>query len=273
MSKLAINSNLDWDLKPTDIIVNDTILDSHYALVRDDNKKVLCLHKNSYNPYYNREFKGLLEDFQKITNFENIKYQEYKGGRIVLGYLENTQGTINIGGHDIKQYLVLGNGHDGSKGIFLGTSELMLRCMNQFGKILTNNVVYHTKNNAGRIDAMKRAYEIYFKELENTKVVYEKLSKVTIDQGLLDSLRSRLFELDTKSDKEEITANLNNKLIKFNHSLQHELPVLGNNLFGFMQSVTHYTPHTVTGDKVFGNFLGASSKLNERAYELVTELI
>lgn len=273
MTKLATSTNLEWDLIPTDIKVNDKILDTHYALVRNDNDKVLHIHKNSYNPYYNSEFRSFMEDLQIITSFENLQYQEYKEGRIVLGYLENKQGTININGFDINQYLVLGNGHDGTKGIFLGSSEIMLRCMNQFGRIINSNVIYHTKNNTGKIDNMKRAYEIYFKDVEKMKEIYVQLSKVNIDQELLDSLKIRLFEIDKKESEKGLSTRTKNQMMEFDRSIRKETQDLGQTLFGFFHATTHYTTHIMKGEKVFGNLLGNSNQLNERSLKLVTELI
>lgn len=267
----AKDTDLTWDVRPTEIKIGDQIIDSHYALIRTDNNKVLDLHKNSYNPFYNVEFKSLLDDLQKITGFEELKYSEFKDGKTVLGYLKNNQKDVNINGFEVDQYLVLGNTHDGSKGIFLGTSEVMLRCMNEFGKIVKSNVIKHTKNNHYRIDELKRAYEVYFNQLEKLKETYKKLREVSIDPQLIESLTKRLFEIDNIEEK--ISTRKENQMLDFKGSLVSETKDLGSNLFGFFHATTHYTTHKLKGENVTGNLFGTANKINERAFDLVTELI
>ena len=267
----ATDSNLNWDVVKSPIIVNEKEVPSHFALTRNDNSNILQIHKESYNPFMNIEFRKLLDEMQKITGFENIKFQEYKQGNIVLGYLENNQTqTLNVNGFNVDKYLVLGNSHDGSKGIFLGTSEIMLRCMNQFGRIVKNNVIKHTKNNSHKIDELKKAYESYFKELEVMTEVYAKMQKVHIDKGLIESLTKRLFDV---KENEEISTRKSNQIFDFNNSVSKEMGELGQNGFGFFHAITHYTTHTLKGENSFGNLFGTANNMNEVGLELVMELI
>lgn len=264
----AKQTDLTWDVNPVEIKVNNEVVPSHYALQRNDTKQILEIHKNSYNPFYNAEFRSLMDDLQKITGFENLTYQEFKDGKTVLGYLENNSGNHIINGFEHNKYLVLGNTHDGSKGIFLGTSDIMLRCMNQFGKIVKSQVIKHTRNNHVKIDELKRAYEVYFKEVENQQVLMTKLSKIHLDAELKESLVKRLFDIE---NNEEISTRKANQIFDFNESLIKETKDLGNNLFGFFHGVTHYTTHKVNDENVMGNLFNKANTMNNKALELVTE--
>lgn len=265
----ATETNLEWDVKPCDIIINEKIVPTHYGLVRDDTNEVMEIHKNSYNPFYNAEFRSLLDDLQKISGFDNLTYQEFKGGKVVLGYLENNKTDVKVNGFDINKYLVLGNSHDGSKGIFLGTSEIMLRCMNQFGKIVKSDVIKHTKNNFSKIDDLKRAYEVYFRETEKQVEMYCKMNKINIDSKLIEMFTKNLFE----ANEEKISTRKENIMIDFQNSINIETADLGNNLFGLFNSVTHYTTHKLKNENTFGNLFGTANKINQKAYDLVLELI
>jgi Domain of unknown function (DUF932) len=267
----AETTDLLWDVKPCEISVNGVIAPDNYALVRTDNSKILEIHKNSYNPFYNVEFRSLMDDLQKITGFENLTYSEFKGGNVVLGYLENNKGDMQVNGFDVNKYLVLGNSHDGSKGIFLGTSEIMIRCMNAFGKILKSNVVRHTKNNFSRIDDLKRAYEVYFKETEKMQEIYTKMNKIQIDQTLIDLVTKRMFDVDNTEEK--ISTRKENQILDFHASIKTETNDLGNNLFGLFHGMTHYTTHKLKGENVAGNLFGTASKINEKGFQAIAELI
>jgi hypothetical protein len=267
----AKTTELNYDVQKTDVIVNGQISSDHFALSRSDNYQLLEIHKNSYNPFYNSEFKAILDDLQNITGFENLTYSEFKDGRVVLGYLENNKTDVIVNGFNIDRYLVLGNTHDGTKGIFLGTSEIMLRCMNQFGKIIKSNVIKHTKNKGARLDELKRAYEVYFSEIQTLNEVYKKMSKIEIDTILLESLTKRLFDVE---NIEEMSTRKSNQINDFNNSYRIESKDLGNNLFAFFNATTHYTTHVMnTNNNVFGNLFGTQAKLNEKAINLTLELI
>lgn len=269
MNHFAQETDLLWDVTKQPVIINGNEIDSHYALIRDDNSKVIEIHKQSYNPFFNKEFRLLLDEMQKITGFENMKYQQFKDGNIVLGYLENTN-DVKVNGFNVNKYLVLGNSHDGTKGIFLGTSEIMLRCLNQFGKIVRNNVIKHTKNNSSKIDDLKKAYESYFMELEVMTKTYAKMHNVSIDKTLMESLTKRLFDV---KENEEISTRKTNQIFDFNTSLAKETKELGMNAFGFFHATTHYTTHVLKGENVVGNLFGTANTLNHKAMSLVMELV
>lgn len=263
-------TELDWEAQKADIIVNDMIAPKNYALVRSDNNAILDIHKNSYNPFPNSDFKKYLDELQKITGFDNLSYQEYKGGKVILGYLENNTSNVKVNGFDVDKYLILGNTHDGSKGTFIGTSEIMLRCMNQFGKIVTQNVIRHTKNSYTRLDELKNAYELYFKQTEALDELYVKMNKIHVDSSLLEALTQRLFDAE---NKEEISTRKANQILLFKDSYATESKDLGENLFGFFHATTHYTTHKVDTENVFGNIFGTQNKLNERSLEIICDVM
>jgi hypothetical protein len=265
-------SKLDWNVQIEPVTVKNQIVESHKALVRSDNDRILTIHKESYNPFDNVEMLKLYESLANVSGFNPSGFMEAKGGNVILGYLKNDQGTQTINGHEVNEFLVIGNTHDGSKGIFVGTSSQMIRCMNQWGKIVKSNVIKHTKNNQIKISELQRAFEIYFKDKEKTNEIFTKMAKINIDADILEALTLRLFEADTKHEK--ISTRKQNQMDDFSASVRQETNDLGMNLFGFFNSVTHYTTH-VTNQKevVFGNLTGTNEKLNTRAFNLALELV
>jgi len=214
----------------------------------------------------------MYETLANVSGFNPTGFMEAKGGNVVLGYLQNNQGTQTINGHDVNEFLVLGNTFDGSKGIFVGTSSQMIRCMNQWGKIVKSNIIKHTKNNGFKIEELQKAYEVYFKDKEKTNEIFAKMAKINIDADILEALTLRLFEADTKHEK--VSTRKTNQMDAFSTSVAKETADLGMNLFGFFNSVTHYTTHqTNQKETVFGNLTGTNEKLNSRAFELALEMV
>ena len=66
---------LEWDVKETPIHVNNEVVDTHKALVHSTNKNIIAIHKASYSPMHNAEFKTIVEDFCKERGIKyHIKY-------------------------------------------------------------------------------------------------------------------------------------------------------------------------------------------------------
>lgn len=266
----ATETSLDWEIKRENVQVNGNSVETHFALTRSDSGKLLQIHKKSYTTFFNSDFKRLLEDMQKITGFDDLTYQEFKSGNVVLGYLKNNKDEISVNGFKMDKYLVLGDTRDGSKGTFLATSDIMLRCMNQFSHIIKSNIIKHTKNSSSKIDELKMAYEQYFMDLEMQEKLFKSLSEISIDKNLMESLTKRLFDV---KENEEISIRKSNQMFEFGNSLAKETADLGKNAFGFFHATTHYTTHVLKGENVVGNLFGTANAMNQKALNLVSELV
>jgi hypothetical protein len=262
-------SELDWEVNVQPVLVGGIETTSYKGLTRSDNGLILDIHKESYNPFLNKDLIELYENIANVSGFAPMGFQEAKDGRMILGYLQNQSDTTQMG-HKVNEYLVIGNSHDGSKGTFLGSSSLMIRCMNQFGRILRTDIVKHTVNRDLKLDAIKRNFEIYFEAKLKENDIYNKLAKVSIDSDLLEALTLRLFDIE---EREGASTRKLNQIEKFDLSVRTETSELGLNLFGFFNSVTHYTTHaTNQKETVFGNLIGTNESLNTKAYKMVLEM-
>jgi hypothetical protein len=212
-----------------------------------------------------------VEKLSQMTGFGIAGYSDFKGGRKVLGYLKADK-MQKLLGWEMENYMVIGNSHDGTTGFFIGTSEIMIRCMNQFSRISQNLKAYHTKNNIVRIDELVGMFKQYQQEQQ---ALYEKMKqykKIKVDEHIISALTERLFRIE--SGHEEISTRKMKLTLEFKNSLDREMADLGQNLFGLFQGVTHYTTHVKkTKEDVFGNILGQNAKMNNRAMVFCDALV
>lgn len=137
-------SGLDWqtDLQPmyTEIGGQQTLIDTHRAVVRQSDNAVLGVVGNRYTPLQNVQ---AFEWFQPFLDTGEVIFEtagSLKGGRVVW-VLANIQGQQDIGGDKVNQYLLLSNSHDGSLSVRVQFTPVRVVCWNTLG-------MAHRGNNA-----------------------------------------------------------------------------------------------------------------------------
>jgi hypothetical protein len=68
----------------------------------------------------------------KTGEFELKGFDELNNGKTILAYLQNKNPNLNISGCAMREYLIIGNSHDGTKPFYIGTGSSLIRCENQF---------------------------------------------------------------------------------------------------------------------------------------------
>lgn len=133
--------------------------DKHKALVHSVSNEALSIMSDSYNPLSIKDFKEITNKLQKVSGFELEKQQVWKGGRVVLSYLKNNADVKTIAGFPTNNYLVFGTSYNGISQTFLGSSSVLIRCMNSFGRISKDNKIRHTINADVKINELVSSIE------------------------------------------------------------------------------------------------------------------
>ena len=254
--------------------INGTVLESetHKVLSRSDNHKVLSVMKNSYHPLLNEDFMESSERMQKVSGFEFSGYSEISGGQIVISNLKNNLEDVLIGGHQIKDYLVLGSSFDGRYPFFIGTTTVVTWCKNQFSKLSKVESVRHTKSSPKKIDELLKSLEIYFL---NRKLMYQRFEKML--EYEVDEQTKRLaadYIIGIKQEDRlmnKVSTRKLNQLDTLNIAIETNTAEFGNNLFGLFNGATWYSTKDLSQkESIFGNLFGTAAEINNRAYELAS---
>ena len=260
---------LAWDIIEKPIYANNNPLAGYKAIFRNDNGQLLNVAKKTYTPTSNARFVEVVERLHEITGFPIRCYDEFEGGKKVLAFLECME-PIKVQGYDFQDFMLIGNSHDSSTGFFIGNSSKMIRCANRFSKIFRQLQVRHTKNHDAEIEQLLRYVETYMNQRKGLFQKMERFADVKIDQSLKDALAERLVRMteEEKAGKAEISTRKQNLLYDIERSIDIECKALGDNLFGLLNGITHYTTHTrKTKEQVFGNALGSLARINEEAFQ------
>ena len=273
-----MKEKLSFEIKETPVLFNhngEVITDTAHKAIITEGGKMLSVMKSSYNPMYNGDFMESVERMSEISGFDISGYNEFKSGRVVLGFLKNNSDTFNVGDHKIEDYLVLGSSHDGTWPFFIGTSTILVRCTNAFSQISKMERVRHTKSAPKKREELFQALQVYFKHRQQMYENMEKLMYVKVDESIINDAKDYILRVSAEDRMDnKISTRKLNQIELLTADMITEMEDVGYNAFGMFQGVTKYTSHTVNQkEKVFGNIFGSVAHTNKRAYEFTTALI
>ena len=265
---------LDWDIIEKPIFANNKQIMGYKSIFRSDNGNLLNIAKTSYTPTHNEKFIEVTEKLHEITGFPIQNYYEVDGGKKVLSFLECTE-SIQVCGHEFKDYLMIGNSFDGSTGFFIGNSNVMIRCKNRFSKNFRQLQVNHTKNNSLRVDGLVQYFDSFMNQRKQLFENMERFSDVKIDESIIKSLVERLAKMNEEERLgNEVSTRKSNIISNMNYSIQKECLDLGDNAFGLFNGITHYTTHVKNAkNATFGNPFGTANELNQTAFKFCNDLV
>ena len=267
-----MKDKLNWDIEKQDVFYCPNTLTTYFyreqdtdvfRYVRNDNKEKLSIMSKSYTPFTNSEFMRMTNDIATLTNYELKGYQEWKNGRVVLAYLQNP--NINqLQGHDIKEYIVLGNSHDGSTSLFIGYAAQVLRCMNAFGTISQNIKLYHTKSIHDKALFQTEDFSTYIWQRDRFLKELDSFGGQEMNPVEVEKMCEHLVKWKHDELNSSRKSNIKNLMMSCMHK---ECGELGWTKFGAYQGMTYYTTHEMKKSAEQLNIVGAGFRRNAEAFK------
>ena len=262
-----LTKNLSWDIELQPVEVQGITLPKYQALVRNDNREVLSVTKKSYHPATNEKFLEVVSRLHEFTGFSVEGYSVFQGGRKVLAFLKNNE-KMRIGDFDSENHMVVGNSFDCSTGFFTGISNVVLRCTNQFSQLNVNHKIRHNQQIITKLDELVLFYKSFLSQQHAMKTSFEQMSAAGVSRQDVDDFVNAVLEINGK----EVSTMKENHRRSLLESIGTEMDVMGNNAYGLFNGLTHYTSHVVrTSNKLFGNAIGQSYKLNDNGFKLLIQ--
>lgn len=265
-----------WEpVAQTLFLENGKQVDTHKAIVNSETSEPIFVMGKRYSVLSNTDLTHYANLLSEAAQTQVEGFETYDGGRKVLAILSNPNEGIEIAGHEMKSKIILGNSFDGSKPIFLGTSDTYIRCQNQFGRIMKVFSIRHSKDQIGRLASMVEMARVYFEEHRNMLNTFEKMNKVYIDQKVYDALIRDYFDIDSTislNDAEKISTRKMNLIDGFKQSLDREIQELGGTMWGLFNGVTYHNTHIVNQKKRDSvGLFGLTADNNVKAFDFLTK--
>ena len=261
-----MQQQLDWELDIKPVFVPDIADNGRQALVRSDNGRLLGIRSKNYYPVFNRDME-LIKDRILASNLFSFKgYEEFQKGKRILAFFEN-RGQFKLCGQDVKDFLIIGNSHDTSSKLFVGTSNYMYRCENQFSSKIRNIEWKHTK--VFDIDFLN-IHDIIHSYEDGRRVLYQKMARlqeVRADVQIIRHLATQLMGSVERTDTELVVPQLkqSKQTIQLLECIETEIRELGPTLWGVFNGITRYTSNHLEGKPGFGIVNGRGEEINRIA--------
>jgi len=275
--KESLKMEIDWDVNREELLTVRGEKSNRFALSRTDNREILSVCSGMYEPFYNKDLMNLVERIEKLSDFKSIGFEQFQKGKRILAFLKDSS-PASLVNQRADHYLIIGNSHDQSSKIFLGLSNYMFRCENQFSRELYHLRIKHTH----RLDMSDEDIYDVLKKYEQGKREQIYLSKELSNRSIgKDDVHVFLqFMFPEPQVKEQMSIQENealrrsrNRRREMMESIQLEMKDLGQNAWGLLNGVTFYTSHRIRGNSGFGNTNGTAQQLNARAWEYCQGLL
>ena len=273
--KKELLKTIKWDLKTEPLTANNRIITEKKAIFRNDNNTLLGIVGKDYCPVTNSKFMEITETLTRSGEFELEGYDELNKGKTILSFLKNKNSNLKINDCLMKEYLIIGNSHDGTHPLYIGTGSSLTRCENQFYATLK---VFRKKHDSPINMEDFKAETILSTYRKGKNKVYDTfngMEKIKVDKQTIEHLIieiHKMLDIDSSIAKKDYWGKSPSMNI-LRESIHHEMSDLGNNAFGLFNGVTWYTSHEMrNAGSHFGSLKGTSNSINHKAYRFCMNL-
>ena len=270
-----LNQKLNWEVELKEIIIPRQNQPNRFALTRTEDNSLIDIKSKRYHPVYNRDLETIKERILDTRGFDFKGYQEFSGGKRILSFFENKRTDLQLCGQDVRDYLIIGNSHDSSSKLFIGTSNYMFRCENQFSEKVRSFQMRHDQPfniDDIQIDQVINSYET------GRRAIYqrmEKLKEVRVDMNLVHHLAIKLLGAESRKEQMNDIPQLKDskQTVLFLKCIEIEIRELGPTLWGVFNGVTRYTSNHLKGNPGFGVVNGKGEEMNRVALTFINNCI
>ncbi len=273
--KTDLLPSLNWDIRTESVKISSMFDTGKKAIIRTDNNHILSIVGKDYCPVSNAQLMSFTTALTETGEFELKGFDEINDGKTILAFLQNKNPNLKINGCAMKEYMFVGNTHDGTKALTIGTANNLVRCSNQFYSTLKVYRKKHTSPfvfNQIEIQDIIRSYKVKKSQVYGA---FDGMESVRVDQGVINRLVveiHKMLETDSSiSKKENLGWSPSMQLLR--KSIDKEMKDIGNNAFGLFNGVTWYTSHEMrNAESVSGRISGTANQINQKAYRFCNNL-
>lgn len=175
----------------------------------------------------------------------------------------------------MREYLIIGNSHDGTRPFYIGTGSSLIRCENQFYSTLKVFKRKHTSPISMNDVEVREIIRLYKQKKNRIYEAFDGMEHVHVHEGIVNQLIKEIYKMlrvDSKSLKQMHWQD-SPTMRTLNNCINKEMQDLGNNAFGLFNGVTWYTSHEMrNAGSDFGRLNGTANRINQKAYRFCLSL-
>ena len=270
------------------LATHDKLVETNwYATTNDSTDESLGVVGNNYTVTQNEDIIKVLEQISEDNGYTISHSGPINGGRQCFVQFRLNE-MVEVADDKLVKYIVATWGHDGKHGVRIGYGNRVVSCSNQFYQF--HNSAQHKLRHSSSITEQLQAIPLIMNQYkEHEDLMYNKFkewSNVEIwqDRKLME-FRNNLWRdlmgmeraLSIEELREKYSTRKWNAAMDLQQSLNTEMQVHGQTLWGLFNGVTHYVNHKKSvPNRPFGRdeslIVGGGAKLANKAYKMIGEL-
>lgn len=288
--ELLDRAGLNWTVEKEQFILQnpDGGLETprFMGVVRQDNRACLHACTPKYEIFQNEE---LAELVLKVSEATGYKYNDTNifndGGKVVM----NLRGKGHVleypqVGDVIEERIHIINSHDGTSGLRVEMGSLVLSCTNgmkRFDRDFATSI-RHTTNMRTLLEDSLRAVDLLTDGYKKMYLEIDRMLEQQLDKegNMLAYMFNQVLDVDLGKIRKDFTSDEYssrklNQVKTLKDSLAEEMSVKGNNVWGLLSGVTHYTSHKAgtDGTRERSKIVGSLARTDNKAYEAALEMV
>jgi phage/plasmid-like protein (TIGR03299 family) len=276
-------AGLDWTvaLKPMALAENGQPVPGAMATVRSTDSKILGVVGNTYKPLQNTEAFKFFEPFVQAGLVQLETAGSLRGGKRiwVMGKVKGIEGEV-VKGDEVKLYVLLSNGHDGSLAIRVGFTPVRTVCANTLQAAHGNKAskLFRIRHTAKANETLTQVQEIMNAvkgEFEATMEQYRALTRKDINKKDLENFIRISFNLKAEEDSTKPSKVIDAVTRMFEKGRGNDLPGVAGTAYAAYQAAVEYLQYergTSTDVRLNNLWFGDSATISKRALEQAMEL-
>lgn len=272
-------------LEPATFNMENKYVETHwFTTVNDLTDESLGVVGNQYSVTQNSQIMDTIEEIAKDNGYTISHAGPLNGGKQCFAQLRLGEPKI-IGPDELIRYVVATWGHDGKHGVRIGYGNKTVSCSNQFYQF-HNRAQHKLRHNSSINESLRAIPSIMneYKQFEDDMYSnFESWAKTPIwtDRKVMDfryDLWRDLLNIDktlTLSEaKNKYSTRKWNAAMDLQQSINTEMNVHGETLWGLFSGVTHFVNHKKSvPNRPFGRdeslIIGGGAKIANKAYNMI----
>jgi phage/plasmid-like protein (TIGR03299 family) len=266
-------SGLAWSVEQQPLITGSGIsVDSHKAVLRGDNNKIIGIVGRNYEPVQNTIafafFDVIAEKYGATYEYAGI----IKDGRRVFLQAKLGNSFEAAAGDQVDSYITMVNAHDGTSSIHAFLTPIRLFCQNQLIRAIksatTNIRLRHTSNVN---DRFKEAMQVFNMSTEAFLLFEEKakiLAQKVVDMQMVETFLKKIVP-------ESGSTRAKNQREKIENLFENGRGNRGQNAWELYNAAVEYVDHerSPNAEKALDSAMfGSGAVLKEKAFEAAISL-
>lgn len=277
-------TNLNWSVSKQPIqTVSGIEIPNKMAIVRDDNKAILGIFTDNYEPYQNDK---MLELLYKISKQSGLAI--HKSGLFGQGektYIQLKSEEFNLPNDKIETYFTAVNSFDGTTQFGFGSSSITISCMNTFMGAYRSleTKMKHTQSMHIKLDGILRQLDLMRLEEKQNFEIITNMGNEKIDEATKLLVTKMLFDIPLKdkfsftelmvNPAKRISTRKQNQIIAFNQDFLTETAQKGENLWGLFSGMTRFTTHSMNRDTTENKMFGSLGERERKVFNVLAEMV